>query len=67
MVSRDAAEGPDRRATKRETVRLGRVVVIGGGCYGSWYAQQLTKAAEHLGVELAPLAGSESLFAIDEA
>ena len=44
MVSRDAAEGPDRRATKRETVRLGRVVVIGGGCYGSWYAQQLTKA-----------------------
>jgi hypothetical protein len=23
---------------------FGRVVVIGGGCYGSWYAQQLTRA-----------------------
>ena len=26
-------------------LRFGRVVVIGGGCYGSWYAQQLTRAA----------------------
>ena len=44
MVRSDATEHPDDRAVKREVVRLGRVVVIGGGCYGSWYAQQLTKA-----------------------
>lgn len=25
---------------------FGRIVVIGGGCYGSWYAQQLTRAAQ---------------------
>ncbi len=23
-----------------------RIVIIGGGCYGSWYAQQLTRAAQ---------------------
>lgn len=26
------------------THRFHRIVVIGGGCYGSWYAQQLTRA-----------------------
>lgn len=30
---------------EREVVRLERIVVIGGGCYGSWYTQQLTRAA----------------------
>ena len=24
----------------------GRIVIMGGGCYGSWYAQQLTRAAQ---------------------
>lgn len=33
--------GEERRAP----LRLGRIVIIGGGCYGSWYAQQLTRAA----------------------
>jgi hypothetical protein len=28
----------------RVPLPFGRVVVIGGGCYGSWYAQQLTRA-----------------------
>ena len=31
---------------ERETLRFGRIVIIGGGCYGSWYAQQLTRATE---------------------
>ncbi len=30
----------------REPLRFGRVVVIGGGCYGSWYVQQLVKASQ---------------------
>ncbi len=30
----------------RDPLRFGRIVVIGGGCYGSWYAQQLTRATE---------------------
>src|SRR6187455_897792 len=28
----------------REPLTFGRVVIIGGGCYGSWYAQQLQRA-----------------------
>lgn len=31
---------------RREPVTLRRIVVIGGGCYGSWYAQQLARAAQ---------------------
>jgi hypothetical protein len=27
------------------TLHFARIVVIGGGCYGSWYAQQLTRAS----------------------
>ncbi len=34
-------------AAVRPAVSFGHVVVIGGGCYGSWYTQQLTRAAEH--------------------
>lgn len=30
--------------TARESLRFRRIVVIGGGCYGSWYTQQLTRA-----------------------
>lgn len=29
---------------KRETLLFDRIVVIGGGCYGSWYTQQLLRA-----------------------
>ncbi len=32
--------------TRREPLRFGRIVVIGGGCYGSWYTQQLTRATQ---------------------
>ena len=28
------------------TLEFARVVVMGGGCYGSWYAQQITRAHE---------------------
>ncbi len=34
------AESP----TPRATLTFRRIVVIGGGCYGSWYSQQLTRA-----------------------
>lgn len=30
----------------RAPLRFGRIVVMGGGCYGSWYAQQLTRAVQ---------------------
>lgn len=36
-----------REPLRREPLRFGRIVLIGGGCYGSWYAQQLTRATEH--------------------
>ena len=26
------------------SLQFGRIVVIGGGCYGSWYVQQLSRA-----------------------
>jgi hypothetical protein len=32
------------RGTAREPLSFGHVVIIGGGCYGSWYAQQLDRA-----------------------
>jgi hypothetical protein len=31
----------------RDPLRFGRIVVIGGGCYGAWYTQQLTRAARN--------------------
>lgn len=45
----DVTSGGDAGATiaRRPVVRLARIVVIGGGCYGSWYAQQLTRAARN--------------------
>ncbi len=30
----------------RSPLHFGRVVVIGGGCYGAWYTQQLSRAIE---------------------
>lgn len=38
----DSTPPPD----DREPLRFGRIVVIGGGCYGSWYTQQLTRAVQ---------------------
>ena len=32
--------------TRAAPLRFGRIVVIGGGCYGSWYTQQLTRATQ---------------------
>lgn len=31
-------------AATRVPLEFGRIVIIGGGCYGSWYAQQLARA-----------------------
>jgi hypothetical protein len=33
-------------AADRAPLRFNRIVVIGGGCYGSWYAGQLARATE---------------------
>ncbi len=30
----------------KATLEVGRIVVIGGGCYGSWYTQQLARAID---------------------
>jgi len=35
----------DTAIDMRAPLEFARIVVIGGGCYGSWYAQQLTRAA----------------------
>ncbi len=32
--------------TRRAPLHFRRIVVIGGGCYGSWYTQQLTRATQ---------------------
>src|SRR5687768_15577495 len=32
------------RATVPAPLHFGRIVVIGGGCYGSWYVQQLSRS-----------------------
>ncbi len=32
--------------SSRVPLSFGRIVVIGGGCYGSWYTQQLARAAQ---------------------
>lgn len=34
-------------AVMRTPLEFARIVVIGGGCYGSWYTQQLTRALQH--------------------
>ena len=43
------AAGPVRErepSADRQPLRFNRIVIIGGGCYGSWYAGQLTRATE---------------------
>jgi hypothetical protein len=44
-MSRDAATpvSSDHRPV-RDPLSFGRIVVIGGGCYGSWYTRQLSRA-----------------------
>jgi hypothetical protein len=39
----DVASGAESRAV-RAPLSFNRIVVIGGGCYGSWYTQQLSRA-----------------------
>src|SRR3712207_6677361 len=34
------------RRSVRATLRHGTIVVIGGGCYGSWYVRQLARARD---------------------
>jgi len=41
----DAVSAAEGRG-QREVLRFHRIVIIGGGCYGSWYTQQLSRAAE---------------------
>lgn len=35
-----------------QVVRFGHVAVIGGGCYGRWYTQQLSRAFDHGALEV---------------
>src|SRR3954454_23680231 len=42
----DGTSAPDFAArVQRETQRFGRIIVVGGGCYGSYYVRQLARAA----------------------
>ena len=38
-------EGPASRMTAAPPLRFGTIVVVGGGCYGSYYVRQLRRAA----------------------
>lgn len=45
-------DAPVAFPTARGTpLSFGRIVIIGGGCYGSWYARQLTRAAQRGALE----------------
>ena len=45
MSTADATSAADRAsATRRPTQRFGRIVVVGGGCYGGYYVRQLGRA-----------------------
>ncbi len=47
------ASGDSRAAAmERQPLAFNRVVVIGGGCYGSWYTQQLAKAIARKAVSI---------------
>jgi len=53
----DAISGDDRAPSlttleRRRPLRFGRIVVIGGGCYGSWYTQQLARAVARGALEV---------------
>ncbi len=54
----DAISGADPASValtsleRRAPLRFGRIVVIGGGCYGSWYTQQLARAAARGALEV---------------
>ncbi|MEP6834335.1 MAG: hypothetical protein ABJB74_13150 [Gemmatimonas sp.] len=43
MIDSQSRE-PTLTIRRREPLALDRIVVIGGGCYGSWYTQQLLRA-----------------------
>ncbi len=47
MVSPTSGAPAPGSADARSVVRLRQVVVIGGGCYGGWYTQQLHRALVH--------------------
>jgi hypothetical protein len=41
----DATSGPERAPrVRRDTQRFGTIIVVGGGCYGSYYVRQLARA-----------------------
>ena len=46
MSTADDTSGAERaRRAVRQTLRFGTIVVVGGGCYGSYYVRQLGRAA----------------------
>ena len=44
MSTADATSAADRAASHRPTHHFGRIVVVGGGCYGGYYVRQLARA-----------------------
>jgi hypothetical protein len=40
----DATFAPERASAARDVQRFGTIVVVGGGCYGSYYVRQLLRA-----------------------
>src|SRR4051812_35828473 len=56
----DGTSAPDFAArVQRETQRFGRIIVVGGGCYGTYYVRQLARA------ERAGAVGWRSLVVVD--
>lgn len=52
MSTADATSAADRPgARQRPTLRFGRIVVVGGGCYGGYYVRQLGRAQRAAAIE----------------
>jgi hypothetical protein len=45
-MSGSERNGPEREAAGRAPLTFGTVVVVGGGCYGSYYVRQLRRASQ---------------------
>ena len=51
----DAVPGSEESQANETVRRYGTIVVVGGGCYGSYYVQQLRRARERQAIDFAQL------------
>ena len=51
----DAVPGSEENQANETVRRYGTIVVVGGGCYGSYYVQQLRRARERQAIDFAQL------------